>query len=96
MSRTITIEYTLKPPQCSGEGYELHTSKKHTFEIRADGGQSKLYQSLREGIAQARNEVGQELTAWRDAVGKAELTKETKKPINDDDEEEEDGDGDDA
>ncbi|KAJ7038326.1 hypothetical protein C8F04DRAFT_926003, partial [Mycena alexandri] len=89
MSRAITIEYTVKPPPSSGQAYELPTSKKHTFEIRAEGGQAEHYKSLREGIAQARNEVGQELTAWRDAVGKAELTKETKKPTNDDDDEEE-------
>jgi hypothetical protein len=92
MSRSITVEYTINPPASSGQSYELSTTKKHEFAIRgslAESGQSEHYKSLREGIAQARQEVGEELTAWRDAVGKAELNKETKKPQTDDEEDEE-------
>ncbi|KAJ7092599.1 hypothetical protein C8R44DRAFT_404480 [Mycena epipterygia] len=94
MSRSITVEYRLNPPASSGQSCELPTSKKHDFEVDGspNDGQSEHYKKLRETIARARQEVGQELTAWRDAVGKAELSKETKKPTNDEEEEEEDGD----
>jgi len=92
MSPTITVEYTINPPPSSGREYDLPTSKKHEFKISgssAESGQSEHYKMLRESIAQARQEVGEELTAWRDAVGKAELNKEPKKTKADDDEEEE-------
>ncbi|KAJ7932523.1 hypothetical protein B0H13DRAFT_784233 [Mycena leptocephala] len=95
MSRSITVEYTINPPPSSGQSYELPTSKKHDFKIQGSVTESEHYKMLRESIAQARQEVGQELTAWRDAVGKAELNKETKKAKTDDDDDEEE-DGDDA
>lgn len=92
MSRIITVEYTIKPPQSSGQGYDLPTSKKHEFPVQSSG-QSEHYKALRESIAQARQEVGDEMTAWRDAVGTAELNKEPKKPkADEEEEEEEDGD----
>ncbi|KAJ6509414.1 hypothetical protein C8R47DRAFT_24350 [Mycena vitilis] len=95
MSRAITIEYTVNPPAPSGQKYDLPTSQKHEFKVggrAAEAGQSEYYKELRESIAQARNTVGDELTAWRDAVGKAELPKESKKPKTDEEEDEEDGD----
>ncbi|KAJ7654949.1 hypothetical protein DFH06DRAFT_993000 [Mycena polygramma] len=99
MSRAITIEYTVNPPAPSGQTYELPTSKKHEFKVggpAAEAEQSEYYKELRESIAQARNTVGEELTAWRDAVGKSELTKESKKPKTDEEEDEDEEDGDDA
>ncbi|KAK7064326.1 hypothetical protein R3P38DRAFT_2823782 [Favolaschia claudopus] len=96
MSRSIIVEYTINPPPSTEQTYGLLPSKKHDFEIKgspAESGQSEHYKSLRESIAQARQQIGEELTAWRDAVGKAELNKEATKP-NADDEEEEEEDGD--
>ncbi|KAF8213171.1 hypothetical protein K438DRAFT_1803508 [Mycena galopus ATCC 62051] len=98
MSRSITVEYTIKPPQSPGQGYDLPTAKKHEFPIQgllAEKGQSEHYKMLRESIAKARQDVGEELTAWRDAVGTVELNKESKKPKADEEEDEEE-DGDDA
>ncbi|KAJ7293456.1 hypothetical protein C8J57DRAFT_27138 [Mycena rebaudengoi] len=87
-ARAISVEYALNPPASSAQASELPTSKKHAFALPAGSG-SGYYTTLRAAIEQARNEVGQELTAWRDAVGKAELSKEAKKTRTDDDEEEE-------
>ncbi|KAJ7487467.1 hypothetical protein B0H11DRAFT_1721000, partial [Mycena galericulata] len=61
-----------------------------------EGGQSEHYKLLRESIARARHEVGEDLTAWRDAVGKAELSKETKKVTKSDEDDDEEEEGDDA
>ncbi|KAJ7125704.1 hypothetical protein C8R43DRAFT_898316 [Mycena crocata] len=96
MSRFITVEYTLNPPASSGQSCELPTSKKHEFELVAQPGKSDHYTTLRASIAQARQVVGEELTAWRDAVGKAELSKETKKANRDDEEDDDEEDGEDA
>ncbi|KAJ7071148.1 peptidase family M41-domain-containing protein [Mycena amicta] len=79
MTRAITIEYQLSPPP--GQNYALPSAKKHTFELAATG---EYYGTLREALAKARDEVGQELTSWRDAVGKAETGKEGSRPESDD------------
>ncbi|KAJ7103653.1 hypothetical protein B0H15DRAFT_813057 [Mycena belliarum] len=95
MSRSITVEYSLRPPASSGQSYELPASRRHEFMMSEPSNtleQPKYYKVLRETIAQARHDVGEDLTAWRDAVGKAELTKEIKKPKVDEEEEEDDAD----
>ncbi|KAJ6621611.1 hypothetical protein B0H10DRAFT_1789448 [Mycena sp. CBHHK59/15] len=87
MYRSITIDYTLRPPAPAAQVSELPTSKKHEFQVAAtaNAGQQEYYGILRDAIARAKEEVGQELTAWRDAVGKAELNKESKKVAKEDD-----------
>ena len=90
MSRTITITYELKPPT-SIDADGLATAKTGNFDVKtkpADG-HKVYYTALREAIEEARNQVGDELTAWRDRVGKAELTKEPKKADDDEEGEEE-------
>jgi len=97
MARAITVEYTLNPPAASsGQNYDLPVSKKHSFELGESQNAAGHYKLLRESIARARDEVGEELTAWRDAVGKAELSKETKKATKNDEDEDDEEDGDDA
>ncbi|KAJ7783656.1 hypothetical protein DFH07DRAFT_196642 [Mycena maculata] len=91
MARAITAEYTLNPPASSGQTL---VSKKHTFEVGGASPNEDHYKLLRESIARARDEVGAELTVWRDKVGKAELSKETKKAAKNEEEDEEEGDGD--
>ena len=90
MSPTITITYEVRPPtSIDAEG--LATAKTGNFNVKnapADG-HKVYYTALREAIEEARNQVGDELTVWRDRVGKAELTKEPKKADDDEDEEEE-------
>ena len=90
MSPTITITYELKPPtSIDAEG--LSTAKTGNFNVKsAPADDYKVYYTaLREAIEEARNQVGDELTVWRDRVGKAELTKEPKKADDDEGEEEE-------
>ncbi|KAG5644111.1 hypothetical protein DXG03_009130 [Asterophora parasitica] len=89
---TITISYELNPPaQIVEDAASLSTSKAQTFPVNANPaeGQEKYYGALQKAIAVAKDQLGQELTAWRDAVGKAELSKETQKTLKYDAEEEE-------
>ncbi|KAJ7225639.1 hypothetical protein GGX14DRAFT_349997 [Mycena pura] len=97
MSPAIIVQYTLHPPATSGQVFELPLAKKHIFELgelSSEALQPEYYKMLRQSIARARDEVGQELTAWRDVVGKAEQGKDAKKyaKTEEDEEEEEDGD----
>lgn len=88
-SATIKITYHLKPPT-NVDGGDNATTKIHAFEIEpAASGSTAFYTALRTSLEQARNEVGDEMTAWRDIVGKAELVKEPKKVAEDEDEDEE-------
>lgn len=78
----ITITYELKPPaQTAAE--ELKTSKTQSFSINSSpaDSQEKYYKTLQKVVTEARNAVGDDLTAWRNAVGKAELSKETPKTL---------------
>ncbi|KDR85902.1 hypothetical protein GALMADRAFT_235050 [Galerina marginata CBS 339.88] len=85
---TIKIVYDLKPPIGIDAG-DKPTAKKHVFEVTPDGQSTKeFYTALRSALEAARNEVGDELTAWRDIVGKAELSKEPKKKKADEEEDE--------
>lgn len=97
-SRSIIISYQLNPPAGTGTG-DLQASGVYEGEVKgsAADGQKRYYGALKEAVLEARNQVGGELTAWRDAVGKAELSKETKKTLSseeaDEEEEEENEDG---
>ena len=90
MSKNITITYELHPP--SGiEPNGLSSSKIHEFSVASEGSSgSKYYDALRQSVVQAKTTLGEELTAWKDAVGTKELTKEPKKPKDEDDDEEDD------
>ena len=90
MSPTITITYELKPPtSIDAEG--LATAKTGNLNVKSTpaDGHKVYYTALREAIEEARNQVGDELTVWRDRVGKAELTKEPQKADDDEEGEEE-------
>jgi hypothetical protein len=78
--RAITITYDLNPPFGTQADNSL-TAREHIFDVK-DGladGQKKYYEALRGAIGEAKNTVGEELTAWRDAVGSKEQDKEVKK-----------------
>ena len=45
------------------------------------------YVALRNALEEAKNEIGSELRAWRDCVGKKELNKEPRKGDGDEEEE---------
>jgi len=91
MSSSIKITYTLNPPTTVESTSELPKQKSHEFTVTpsSNGGTAAYYEAMRSALDKARNEVGDELTACRDQVGKAELNKEPKKGGGDDDEEEE-------
>ena len=97
MSSTIKIQYSLNLPEGVNSGNKP-TSKTHQFNIdtstpsRNDDDAKKsltYYDALRITLEKARNLVGDELTAWRDCVGKKELNKEPRKGNGDEEEEEE-------
>ncbi|KAL1760827.1 hypothetical protein FB107DRAFT_286736 [Schizophyllum commune] len=91
---TLTIKYDIKPPAGVDAG-ALQAAKTTTAAIATDPkDQSQYYAELRKAVLQAKDTLGEELTQWRDTVGKAEINKETKKNMKEDDEDEdEDGEG---
>ena len=93
MSSTIKIQYSLNLPE-GVNTEDKPTSKTHQFEIDTtpstnDSQEAKkpYYDALRNALEEARNQIGDELTAWRDRVGKKELNKEPRKGNGDDEEE---------
>ncbi|KAF7783938.1 hypothetical protein Agabi119p4_103 [Agaricus bisporus var. burnettii] len=71
MSSSITITYNLKPPagiQSNG----LNPSAIHEFNIPVspNDGQKRYYTALEAAIIKAKDQIGNELTAWRDAATK--------------------------
>ncbi|KIM82281.1 hypothetical protein PILCRDRAFT_474870 [Piloderma croceum F 1598] len=91
MSRSITISYDLRPPPNTPVP-NLTPTKSQEFSVKnVAEGQKSYYESLRRSIGEVKTVLGEELTAWRDAVGKGEHSKESKKVREDgDDEAEED------
>lgn len=101
MSRSLTITYDFHPPVGSSIDPSLDPKATHNFPLSlsaAEGrdtiGYRAHYDALKAAIVEARAQTGDELTRWRDAVGTAEQTKESKsRGKKDDDEEEEDEEG---
>ena len=98
MSSTIKIQYSLNLPEGVNTEDSKPTSKTHQFKIDTPASNSELisqgakesyYDALRNALKEARSQVGDELTAWRDCVGKKELNKEPRKGNGDGEEEEE-------
>jgi hypothetical protein len=88
MSSSVKITYTLNPPTTVESTSELPKQKSHEFTVTpSSGGTAAYYAAMRSSLNKARNEVGNEMTAWRDRVGKAELNKEPKKGGGDEEEE---------
>ncbi|TEB32419.1 hypothetical protein FA13DRAFT_1628318 [Coprinellus micaceus] len=86
----ITISYEVKPPS-SIDTAALETSKMYAIAVNTPvaEGQKAYYTSLRDSIAHAKDLVGEDLTVWRDRVGKAELIKEPRSKADDEEDEEE-------
>ena len=99
-SNAIKIQYSLNLPE-GVNTKDKPTSKSHQFKIDTtttpsnnDNSQEtkkSYYDVLRNALEEARNQIGDELTAWRDCVGNKELNKELKKGNGDEEEEEEEG-----
>ncbi|KAF9492188.1 hypothetical protein BDN71DRAFT_1451857 [Pleurotus eryngii] len=92
MSTAVTITYVLNPPEGTGTP-ALSRTKEMTFDIESstDRTYAAYYDSLRTTVEDARTAIGDDLTAWRDAIGAAEGSKETKNILADEDDEEGDG-----
>jgi hypothetical protein len=82
-SRELTVIYKIVPLPSTVAPHSLSQESTHRFPIEGpsehsngDSELKKYYESLRSSIAEARKKLGEELTAWRDAVGNAELGKE--------------------
>ncbi|KAG1730691.1 uncharacterized protein EDB91DRAFT_1252553 [Suillus paluster] len=99
-SRELTVTYKIIPPPSTMAPQSLSQETTHRFPITSlpqeskedtDSELKRYYASLRVSIAEARIKLGEELTAWRDAVGNAELGKEksVKAEVDDEGEEEE-------
>ncbi len=92
-SKSIKITYTLNPP--SSAPSDIPKSKSHAYPItpsiqpEEDKTGKAYYDQLRKSLEAARLEVGEELTMWRDLVGKAEVNKEPKKNAEEDEVDEE-------
>lgn len=86
---SITVSYQLSPP-ADIQAENLPTSKTQSFPVKGSlDDPTKYYGALQKAIEEAKDQLGNELTAWRDAVGKAELIKETPKMLKYDAEDEE-------
>ncbi|KZT63945.1 hypothetical protein DAEQUDRAFT_770150 [Daedalea quercina L-15889] len=90
MASALTVSYTLHPPP-NTPAEDLQAQKTHTFSVSTERSGKEYYDSLRKAVAEAKRVLGEELTAWRDAVGTREQTKESKPPKQSDEGEEDDG-----
>ncbi|KAG7092839.1 hypothetical protein E1B28_009153 [Marasmius oreades] len=91
-SRTIAISYDLHPPSGSESNMPgLTPSRSIQVPVKADDDRDikSYYTTLHHAVEEARNQIGIDLTKWRDAVGKDEALKEPKKNVNEGDDEDE-------
>ena len=95
-SKSIKVTYNLNPPLSIPVPADLPKNNTRSYPVAISAAsttdkidtlkaEKAFYRGLRKSLDAARNEIGEELTTWRDLVGKAELNKEPKK--GDDDEE---------
>lgn len=100
---TVTASYTLQLPAETEHPPSLTPTVTHTFPLGDSSSSSasdldpadvrEYYAGLRTAIAATRLKLGEELTAWRDAVGNKEAGKERKfKAAKEEEEGEEDED----
>ncbi|KAF8435712.1 hypothetical protein L210DRAFT_3408669 [Boletus edulis BED1] len=75
---TLTISYALSPPEDTNAPPSLAPNGAHDFAVEAEktGTTGEYYEALHQSIVAAREKLGDELTAWRNAVGNAEAGKE--------------------
>ena len=70
----LKVDYTLSIPNV--DAGDLSASKAHEFPVKGDKDSHKnYYDGLRAALATARNIVGDELTKWKELVGKDEESK---------------------
>ncbi|KAI9066509.1 hypothetical protein FKP32DRAFT_1610020 [Trametes sanguinea] len=96
MAPAVIVSYELNPPEDTPIPANVPAKRYQEFPISdADASSQKAYYAgLRAAVLQAKSALGEQLTVWRDAVGRLEDKKEAKIPkrSEDDDEEEEEAD----
>lgn len=92
MSTAISITYELNLPADTPVPDNHAATKTHEFSVANANaaGQKEYYAGLRAAVLQAKSTLGEELTAWRDVVGKREENKEAKIPRKNEEDEDED------
>ncbi|RPD64709.1 hypothetical protein L226DRAFT_528916 [Lentinus tigrinus ALCF2SS1-7] len=94
MTSTLSATYNLSPPPGTPTPAGLQTN--HTLQTSlpdpSSVGQKGYYEELRKAVLQTKSQIGESLTAWRDAVGKREDNKEAKVPKKSEEDEEEEED----
>ncbi|KAH9914644.1 uncharacterized protein BXZ73DRAFT_54787 [Epithele typhae] len=96
MALTLSITYKLNPP--SDISTTLAPTNAFQYPLPdASSDQKAYYDELRAAVLKAKSALGEDLTAWRDAVGKEE-NKEPKgsKKADEEDQDEEDEDEEEA
>jgi hypothetical protein len=91
---SIKITYTINPPSDSSINPTPSLPKTKSTEypisptdipLEEDKAGKAYYGELKKALEAARTELGEDLTKWRDLVGKAELNKEPKKVDDEED-----------
>lgn len=92
-TKSIKITYTINPPSTIASPPDFPKSKITEYPISPTGMSTEedkagkaYYGELRKALEAAKAEVGEDLTRWRDLLGKSELNKEPKKVEDDEDE----------
>ncbi|KAF9011359.1 hypothetical protein BDQ17DRAFT_1272886 [Cyathus striatus] len=86
----ISITYNLIPPHIhTPEGLSIALTLSFPIKIEKEG-QKAYYGALHDAIQEAKDSIDDDLTKWRDAVGKDEVTKEPKRKTGDEADEEDD------
>lgn len=90
MSRpNVRITYSLNLPASTQAPENLSNKTTHEFPVVGEDSQlsTSYYTGLQKALAQAKEVLGGELTAWRDAVGNLEKDKDLGNSRGDDEEE---------
>ncbi|KAI0673894.1 hypothetical protein C8Q78DRAFT_1076848 [Trametes maxima] len=90
---SISVKYELNPPSDTPTPHKLSTTKTLQFSVAGvdEGTSQKIYyEGLRASVLQAKATLGEELTLWRDAVGRREDNKEAEIPKKSEDDVDED------
>ncbi|KIJ53747.1 hypothetical protein M422DRAFT_25546 [Sphaerobolus stellatus SS14] len=96
MSPSLSITYVLQPPSSTTPPHGLSSTTTREFPVKPSTNLEAFkayYAALRDTVEEAKETLGKELTAWRDAVGDAEKDKvggKVREDLDDAVEEEED------
>ena len=91
---SVKITYDLKP----SVGVDINgLEKSKTYELSVlaspENGPKSYYTALQESITKTKEQIGNDLTAWRDTVGKTESKNESMKLKSEEEETEEEREG---